>query len=280
MPRLAASAVEVRDISEVLGGRHELFLGANDRKSALVDVLTRPPAVLHVATHGVVDLVSGEQSRLLFSPEVDGGPSESLFLREVYDLPLGAVDLAVLSACDTERGPDVRGEGVQGFSRGLLAAGARRAVTTLWRVPDGATAAFMHAFYYRLQRGEPLDDALAHAKRAFLANPRFAHPHYWAAFVLTGSTEPLARALRWRDVAGVTLVGLGSVAGLAVLLGRRRRATRPRSPMPARQRVSRGRDYPVPHERGRTSKPETRRLAGYPTCANSSSEISSRPATS
>ena len=224
-PRLAASAEEVRNISRELGGHHDLFLGTDNRKAALFDVLQHPPAVLHLATHGAVDLVSGERSRLLFSPASDGGPSESLFLREVYALPLGAVDLAVLSACDTERGPEVRGEGVQGFSRGLLAAGAARAVTTLWRVPDAAAAELMRVFYHHLQRGEAVDLALANAKRALLASGTLAHPHYWAAFVLTGSTNPLPRALRWRDVAGVTLVTLGVVAGLGTAYRWRRRAT-------------------------------------------------------
>ena len=210
--RLVASAQELRDIASELGGDRDLFLGRDNRKSALIEALQHPPIVLHVATHGVADLVSGERSRLMFSPAADGGPSESLFLREVYDLPLGKVDLAVLSACDTERGPDVRGEGVQGFSRGLLAAGAARAVTTLWRVPDSVTAEFMRVFYYHLQRGDRADDALAKAKRALIASDTLAHPHYWAAFVLTGRTDAMPRALRWRDVWGTTLVVVGSLA--------------------------------------------------------------------
>ena len=222
-PRLVASAQEVRDVATELGGHHDLFLGRANRKSALIWALRHPPAVLHVATHGAADLVSGERSRLLFSPDADGGPSESLFLREVYDLPLGEVDLVVLSACDTERGPDVRGEGVQGFSRGLLAAGAARAVTTLWRVPDAATAEFMRVFYHHLQRGERADDALASAKRALIASDTLAHPHYWAAFVLTGRTDALPRALRWRDVWGTTLIVAGSVA-LGLMVRRRRAA--------------------------------------------------------
>ncbi|MCC6991987.1 MAG: CHAT domain-containing protein, partial [Acidobacteria bacterium] len=221
-PRLAASAAEVRDIASELGGRHAVYLGAANRKAALLAALVDPPSVLHLATHGAADLVAGERSRLLFSPAAPGGASESLFLREVYDLPLGAVDLAVLSACDTERGPDVRGEGVQGFSRGLLAAGAARAVTTLWRVPDVAAAELMRVFYYHLQRGRPADDALAEAKRALIASGTLSHPHYWAAFVLTGATHPLARAVRWRDVAGVALVVVGLLAGVITIRMRRR----------------------------------------------------------
>lgn len=227
-PRLAASAAEVRDISAVLGGRHALFLGRDNRKTALADVLRHPPAVLHLATHGAADLVAGERSRLLFSPAADGGPGESLFLREVYDLPLGPVNLAVLSACETERGPDVRGEGVQGFSRGVLAAGAARVVTTLWRVPDAASAELMRVFYYHLQRGERADDALAIAKRALITSSALAHPHYWAAFVLTGGTDALPRALRWRDIGGVSLIVAGSLA--LGLMTRRRPATGVQSP--------------------------------------------------
>jgi tetratricopeptide (TPR) repeat protein len=221
-PRLAGSAAEVRAVAAALGGAHQVFLGAGNQKRALVEALATPPPVLHLATHAVADLAAGEQSRLLFSPATADGPVESLFLREVYALPLTGVDLAVLSACETERGPDVRGEGVQGFSRGLLAAGARRAVTTLWRVPDAPTALLMQRFYQGVQTGLPLDEALAQAKRALRDNAAFAHPHYWAAFVLTGPADALPRALRWRDVAGVALIAMGTLAALLAWRTRRR----------------------------------------------------------
>ena len=221
-PRLAGSAAEVRAVAAALGGAHQVFLGAGNQKRALVEALATPPPVLHLATHAVADLAAGEQSRLLFSPATADGPVESLFLREVYALPLTGVDLAVLSACETERGPDVRGEGVQGFSRGLLAAGARRAITTLWRVPDAPTALLMQRFYQGVQAGLPLDEALAQAKRALRDNAAFAHPHYWAAFVLTGPADALPRTLRWRDVAGVALVALGTLAALRAWRTRRR----------------------------------------------------------
>lgn len=224
LPRLPASGAEVSAIAATLGGAHRLFLGEADTKHALLDQLRQPPPVLHVATHATADLAAGEQSRLLFSPPPGGRAAEALYLREVYTLTLTGVDLAVLSACETERGPDVRGEGVQGFSRALLAAGARRAVTTLWRVPDQPTATLMQAFYGEVQAGRPLDDALATAKRTIAARPATAHPHYWAGFVLTGATDPLPRAMRWRDVAGVTLVAAG-LLGMAVAW--RRRAIRP-----------------------------------------------------
>ena len=63
------------------------------------------------------------------------------------------MQLVTLSACDTERGKVIRGEGVEGFSRALLAAGAASAVTTMWDVVDRASAEFMKQFYFALARG-------------------------------------------------------------------------------------------------------------------------------
>ncbi|MGE0814704.1 MAG: CHAT domain-containing protein [Vicinamibacterales bacterium] len=225
-PRLAGGAEEVRALDAALGGAHRVFLGEANRKEALAAALEERPRVLHLATHAVADLAVGERSRLVFSPATPEGPADSLFLREVYGLPLDGVDLAVLSACETERGPEVRGEGVQGFSRALLAAGARRAITTLWRVPDRPTAALMRAFYRGVHDGQPIDRALADAKRWMAGQPALAHPHYWAAFVLTGPAGPAPAALRWRDAAGGLLVAAGLAAGLAAaaVLWRRRSA--------------------------------------------------------
>lgn len=220
-PVLPASAAEVRAIAATLGGRHQVFLAEANTTDALRGLLAAPPPILHLATHAVADLAAGERSRVVFSPGADG-QAGALFAREIYGLPLDGVDLAVLSACETERGPDVRGEGVQGFSRALLAAGARRAVTTLWRVPDGPTAMLMAAFYREVQGGATLDLALAAAKRALRDDSAFAHPHYWAAFVLTGATDARPRTLAWRQVGGATAIVAGLVA--AMVAWRRRAA--------------------------------------------------------
>jgi len=98
-------------------------------------------------------------------------------------------------------------------------------VTTLWRVPDAPTAELMRVFYAGVQAGLPVDRALAEAKRALQASGALAHPHYWAAFVLTGPGEPLPKALRWRDVAGETLVAVGVLAMARLLWMRRRDRT-------------------------------------------------------
>ena len=220
--RLAASAQEVRAIASQLGGASILRLGPENRKEHLQQDSNAP--LLHLATHAFVDPGAIEQSRILFSAARPGGAATYLFLKEAYELPLANVELAVLSACDTERGRVVAGEGIESFSRAFLAAGARSTVTTLWRVPDATTASFMRVFYHHLQRGASRAEALRRAKLRFLESG--AHPHYWAAFVLTGEgLQPVSRALRWRTIglaAGVLLVAVLLVAGGA---GRFRRST-------------------------------------------------------
>lgn len=199
--RLTASDQEVRAIASEIAGAASIHTGADNRKAYLYDPRPLPP-ILHLATHAVADTDAMERSRILFSPAREGSGADYLFLKEAYELDLSGVELAVLSACETERGRLLRGEGVQSFSRAFLAAGARSTVTTLWRVPDGPTATFMRIFYHHLQRGEPRADALRRAKLRFVASGApLNDPHYWAAFVLTGDgVHAVARAASWPTV--------------------------------------------------------------------------------
>jgi tetratricopeptide (TPR) repeat protein len=215
--RLTGSADEARGVASELAGRAVLHLGADSRKSYLFAAGEHAP-ILHLATHAVADASAMEQSRIVFSPAPgSGAAADYLFLKEAYALPLGDVELAVLSACDTARGRLVDGEGVQSFSRAFLASGVRSTVTTMWRVADGPTANFMQVFYHHLQRGLPRDEALRRAKLRFLEpGSTMADPHFWAAFVLTGDAlRPIPRSLSWK-VAGSAAAGMIVIAVLAV----------------------------------------------------------------
>jgi CHAT domain-containing protein/tetratricopeptide (TPR) repeat protein len=200
---LPASGEEIRAIAGMSAGRTRLFLGAEDRKRSFFEAARSGATLLHVSTHAVADMDNPERSRLLFSPDKPGESNDYLFLKELYDsnLDLRGMSLATLSACDTERGRLVRGEGIQAFSRALLAAGSRSALTTLWRVPDGPTSQFMQQFYYYLlKKHESKAEALRLAKLEFLhSGSELSHPRYWAAFVLNGEgAEPAPRFIPWQ----------------------------------------------------------------------------------
>lgn len=206
---LPASGDEIRGIARMSAGRSKLFLGTDDRKQTFFTSSHSGAALLHVSTHAVADMDDPERSRLLFSPDEPGQPNNYLFLKELYDLDLRGTSLATLSACDTERGRLVPGEGIQAFSRALLAAGSRSALTTLWRVPDGPTSQFMqHFYFYLLKKHQSKAEALRLTKLEFLhSGTELSHPKYWAAFVLNGDgSEPVPRFIPWQVLAIPVLI--------------------------------------------------------------------------
>ena len=128
---------------------------------------------------------------------------------EASNLDLSRVDLAVLSACETGLGKVEGGEGVLGLQRAFQLAGARTAVTSLWKVPDAATRALMTRFHHNLWvRNLAKLEALREAQVWLIAegpkDPELGlrsglklpdeerrvgdgvSPFYWAAFVLSG----------------------------------------------------------------------------------------------
>ncbi|MGZ4873797.1 MAG: CHAT domain-containing protein [Candidatus Angelobacter sp.] len=201
---LPASGDEIRGIASMSAGRTKLFLGQEDRKRTFFQSAHSGAALLHVSTHAVADMDDPERSRLLFSPDEPGQPNNYLFLKELYDLDLRGMSLATLSACDTERGRLIPGEGIQAFSRALLAAGSRSALTTLWRVPDQPTSEFMqHFYFYLLKKHKSKAEALRLTKLEFLhSGAALSHPRYWAAFILNGDgAEPVPRFIPWQALA-------------------------------------------------------------------------------
>jgi CHAT domain-containing protein len=211
---------EVEGIANLSGARARLHTGADARKRWLL--LAGQAPVLHLATHASANLDNPDASYLLFAPDFAKEPSyDSLYLKEVYRLPLSTVDLVTLSACETEAGKLVGGEGEQGFGQAFLAAGARTVVSSLWRVDDEASAQWMLRFYRKLWSGQSVASAMRATKLEFLSGATSAHPAYWAAFVATGDSGlRLPRVIRWTWIAvafafliGATAIAIRKLAG-------------------------------------------------------------------
>jgi CHAT domain-containing protein len=94
------------------------------------------------------------------------------------------VDLLTLSGCVTGLNVVADGDELFGLTRGLLYAGARSLLLSLWEVDDQSTSEIMEEFYTGLKRLQRKADAL---RAAMLnARERYPHPYYWAPFKLIG----------------------------------------------------------------------------------------------
>ncbi|WP_376693058.1 CHAT domain-containing tetratricopeptide repeat protein [Wenzhouxiangella sp. EGI_FJ10409] len=144
-------------------------------------------SLVHIATHGLVDLHYPELSALLLANENGPGPS-LLRPMEIAELSLDA-QLVVLSGCETGTGPVPAGGGALSLARPFMVAGARNVLSTLWKIDDARTAEFMQVFYrHLLIEAQSPAGALGAAQRHMRQHRETAHPYYWAGFVLTGTS--------------------------------------------------------------------------------------------
>jgi CHAT domain-containing protein len=183
--RLPQSRVEVESLSGLFEESEKTVLLDSDAsvanlKKALSNVDGRL-ACFHLACHGHVDTKCPRLTGLFLSG------NELLSLADVYRLTVPA-DLAVLSACRTNRGVVYRAEGVIGLVRGFFYAGCPRVVVSNWWVQDESNRAFMVSFYrYMLKEGLPASAALRATKLEMLRDRKdWSDPHHWAPFVLWG----------------------------------------------------------------------------------------------
>ncbi len=86
-----------------------------------------------------------------------------LTAQEISQLNFNAVDLVVLSACQTGLG-EISGDGVYGLQRGFKKAGAKSLMMSLWQVDDNATQLLMSRFYKNLTSGMSKYESLVDAQ--------------------------------------------------------------------------------------------------------------------
>jgi CHAT domain-containing protein len=143
---------------------------------------------LHFATHGILNSQYPERSGMVMSLLNEQGDLQRSLLStaNTFNLNLSA-DLVVLSGCNTSLGKQIKGEGLVGLTSGLMYAGSKQVVSSLWPVSDRVTADLMAAFYTGMLQ-EKLSPAVAlrRAQLKILQDPATASPYYWAAFGIQG----------------------------------------------------------------------------------------------
>ncbi len=204
LPRLPDTGSEIRDIGRVLGAQpDDLYLQARASEQAVMHGDLSNRRVIMFATHGLVpgDLDGLTQPALALSaPQVAGGKGDGLLtLDEILGLKLDA-DWVVLSACNTAAGEGAGAEAVSGLGRAFFYAGARALLVSNWPVETVAARLLMTDLFRRQVQSPGLGkaEALRQAMLALLAGPgaidsktgkaaySYAHPLFWAPFVLVG----------------------------------------------------------------------------------------------
>jgi CHAT domain-containing protein len=182
--RLPDAAHEVRAIAAVYGAEgSDVYVREAATETTLKAAAGRH-RVIHLATHGIADSRWPMFSALVLAPTAeDDGLLEA---REVAELHLDA-DLVVLSACDTARGLIRSGEGVVGLSWAFLLAGCPRVVVSQWDADSKATSLLMIEFHRQLAGRSTPAEALRRAQLALMHSDRWAHPYYWAHFIVLGN---------------------------------------------------------------------------------------------
>ena len=173
-------------------------------------------SILHFAMHGLLDENLPELSSLAFAETVDTTEDNFLNAFEIGNLRQRC-QLVVLSACETAKGQQQKGEGVMSLAQYFLYGGAPSVVATRWQVNDQTTAFIMQNFYKYIYEGQTIKAALRQAQLDYLAQARGvgAHPFYWSPFVNIGDTDKAVYlagkdwAIKYYVIIALSIVVLG-----------------------------------------------------------------------
>lgn len=147
-------------------------------------VETAPFNVVHLATHGQFSSKAEETYIQTWDGRLTVNDLQALLNQRSLTTE-GAIELLVLSACETAKGDNRATLGMAGVA---VRSGARSTLATLWTVNDESTAAFIDAFYQALtQPAMSKAQAVQAAQRTLIQSPTFKHPFYWAPFILVGN---------------------------------------------------------------------------------------------
>jgi CHAT domain-containing protein len=196
---LPDTADEVLSVARALGANPatDVFLGKNASEGAVKKADLSRRRFVMFATHG---LIPGELDGLtqpalaLSAPSLADGDGDGLLtMEEILRLRLDA-DWVVLSACNTASGDGDGAEAVSGLGRAFFYAGARALLVTSWPV-ETTSARLLTTDVFARQAANPRLDRATALRQSMLALIggaaeggafTYAHPIFWAPFLLVG----------------------------------------------------------------------------------------------
>jgi CHAT domain-containing protein/tetratricopeptide (TPR) repeat protein len=227
LPPLPSVAVELDDVVHDAQSKDAhgalpgtILLDGAFTEKAMENLLDRNFTVVHIASHFVFSPGDDSQSYLLLAGKDSDSAGYHLTVADFRDnqrLSLDETELLTLSACDTGMsGNASNGREIDGLGTTAQMKGAKAVISSLWEVNDASTGSLMADFYKRWAEGEgkvtkaealrqaqldllqgritPQSAASGRGVSAVETEPAaqsspagFAHPYYWAPFVLMGN---------------------------------------------------------------------------------------------
>ncbi len=139
-----------------------------------------PYSNIHIASHGFFGGDSEQSFIMTYDKFLTINHLENLLSERNRGQ---AVDLLVLSACQTAEGDDRAPLGLSGVA---LKAHAHSALGTLWPISDSAAVEVMTEFYSGLNKSLTKAKALQQAQIKLIHSETMQNPFYWAPFSLVG----------------------------------------------------------------------------------------------
>ena len=194
-------------------GRGQARFDAQFTRDTLLSAVADEPPVLHIASHFSFAPGSEEDSFLLL------GDGSHLSIGDFKQFKFSKMELLTLSACETAvaGGVNQNGREIDGLASVVQRRGSASVLATLWSVDDSSTALLMADFYDAHSRAEKTMSKAAALRAAqlhlaamktsevapgqmprrgkvestatpvFNSERPFAHPFYWAPFLLVGN---------------------------------------------------------------------------------------------
>jgi len=179
---LPGVAKEVQSVSRLLPGNS--LLDADFTVNAFSDAAESGAfSVLHLASHGVFGGAAETSYVMAYDDLLTLNGLQALL--QVEQFRKHPIELLSLSACETAEGNDRAPLGIAGAA---IKARAKSVLGTLWPVDDEAAVKVMAQFYRTLTQSQASKtQALRQAQIELIQNKEFAHPFFWAPFVLIGN---------------------------------------------------------------------------------------------
>ncbi|MCL2934530.1 MAG: CHAT domain-containing protein [Trichodesmium sp. MAG_R03] len=185
---------ELKAIKEITT-QSEQLVDENFTEINIQDKINSEPFnIVHIATHGQFSSNPDETFILAWDQPINVRNFDLLLQTENLQRSDRAIELLILSACETAKGDQRAALGLAGVA---VRAGARSVLGSLWIVNDASTAELMKQFYQQLLQSNSSQlkkaEALRQVQIKFIKgdietnSEEYKKPYYWSPFIIVGN---------------------------------------------------------------------------------------------